>query len=95
MLYFIFYYNIYIYIKYVNERIKELKHKHDITYSSLKEMPNIRVRKGSGSIYLYPNIDWYINKKSKEGVVIENDNIFCIELLKKYQYIIIFVLLCI
>lgn len=53
-------------------------------------MPNIRVRKGSGAIYLYPNIDWYINKESKEGVIIKNDNVFCIELLKKYQYKLLF-----
>lgn len=64
--------------------VAEFKKRRDFIVGRFNAMPGIRCYNPQGAFYVFPNISKYLNRKLKDGRIIETDQDFCDYLLEKH-----------
>ena len=68
---------------YIKESRKVFQDRRDLVVSMLNQCDGINCLKPEGAFYVFPSIEGLIGKKTKTGVVIDNDEAFVSQLLEQ------------
>lgn len=69
-------------IKPTLEMVKEYRHRRDVVYNLLKEIPGIKANYPEGAFYFFPDISYYFGKTDGTKVIGNSDD-FCMYILEK------------
>jgi aspartate aminotransferase len=64
------------------EMVKEYRHRRDVVYNLLKEIPGIKANYPEGAFYFFPDVSYYYGKSDGTKVVTNSDD-FCMYMLEK------------
>lgn len=65
-----------------NNMVKEYRHRRDVVYNLLKEIPGIKANYPQGAFYFFPDVSSYFGKSNGTSVVKNSDD-FCMYMLEK------------
>jgi len=69
---------------FLKDWVKEFQRRRDYIVKRFNSMPGIHCNNPEGAFYVFPNISSYLNRKVKDGRVLETDSDFCEYLLSKH-----------
>ncbi|MDO1558223.1 pyridoxal phosphate-dependent aminotransferase [Brevundimonas sp. 2R-24] len=68
---------------FIAERAEVFRQRRDLVVSMLNQARGLKCATPQGAFYVYPSIEDLIGRKTQDGVVIENDQVFVEQLLEK------------
>ncbi|MFZ2906295.1 MAG: pyridoxal phosphate-dependent aminotransferase [Cyclobacteriaceae bacterium] len=69
-------------LKPTENMVKEYRHRRDVVYNLLKEIPGVKANYPQGAFYFFPDVSYYFGKSDGEKTVKNSDD-FCMFMLEK------------